>query len=272
MLIRILSLSACFLSAASLFAQEQLPRVQLDVTILTGPVELLNLPELKSQLEKGTGNSLKTSAMESSAVAGLVRECREKHGAKLLANLKLVTQSSREGRLQYGQIKVPAPEQGPDNLLGIKFFNIGSELAIRPVVRSNCIYLDVQPLIRTVNFGTGVQTPSGPIPGVDEQTMRFSAELNRGQTLVACCRDGRKALLMSVTPHLLDAPNPSDDRKAKVAAKLVQRYRDALANGDKELAREFAQMALDLDPGCFAAEAIEGRGAAAIVTTPHVVE
>jgi general secretion pathway protein D len=48
------------------------------------------------------------------------------------------------------------------------------------------------------------------------------------------------------------APAPAESRTAKVAAKLVQKYHEAVSVGQHEQAREFAQMALDLDPACFA--------------------
>jgi len=45
---------------------------------------------------------------------------------------------------------------------------------------------------------------------------------------------------------------PLDHRRIeRVAAQLVSKYHAACASGDLEQAREFAQMALDLDPSCF---------------------
>jgi hypothetical protein len=61
-------------------------------------------------------------------------------------------------------------------------------------------------------------------------------------------------MLVAVTPHVIALTKPMDNRATAVAAKLVGKYREAVAKGDKELAREFAQMALDLDPCCFAVE------------------
>jgi hypothetical protein len=68
----------------------------------------------------------------------------------------------------------------------------------------------------------------------------------RGQTLIMGVRNGQKGMLISVSPCLMAVPNPTPERVAVVAEKLVQKYREAVAKGDKELARDLAKLALDL--------------------------
>jgi hypothetical protein len=247
-----LSLCACFLATTSLIAQERHAQVQLDVVVLSGPAAMLDSPELKSRLQESPAKGPIACSMENSAVMDLLRDCR-KHGAKLLATPKLVTQSGKPASfLTGGQVAVPIPP-APDGTPAFEYRNVGNELTIMPEIRKDgSMYLEVKQVIRAEDRSRNVQMKYGLVPGFEEQSARFAAELKQGRTFVGCVAGGEKVLLVAITPNVIDLPKTMEDRTAAVAAKLVRKYREAVAKGDKELAREFAQMALDLDPCCFA--------------------
>lgn len=263
MRVSFLSVFALIFAETSGTAYESVTQVQLDVVVLSGPAAILESPAMKALHLKKEGNGSAIGTFESDAVSAFVRECCENQGAKLLAEPKIVTQDSRPARfLSGGQIPVPGEVDGRPS---VTFQNFGTELNLLPTIRKDgLIYLEISPVIRAVNRKRGTQPDRSVI--FDEQSTRFAAAVKQGQTILACMPDGKKVTIFAVTPTLVRSPAPAQPlepaRVATVVAKLMLKYRDALAKGDKELAREFAQMALDLDPGCFAASSEPATSAA----------
>jgi Bacterial type II and III secretion system protein len=75
-----------------------------------------------------------------------------------------------------------------------------------------------------------------------------------------CCKQAKTAACdeqtaLTPVPAPVAAPavkkSPVELRAQKMAAVLVQKYHEACANGDPEMAREYGRQAMDLDPECF---------------------
>jgi hypothetical protein len=70
-----------------------------------------------------------------------------------------------------------------------------------------------------------------------------------------CCKGGAASAEASPVPTRHGAEvakkSPQELRNEKQAAKLVEKYHKAVADGDLEKARKYARQALDLDPACF---------------------
>ena len=108
------------------------------------------------------------------------------------------------------------------------------------------IYLEVNPVIRSVNNARGITTSFGFVPGFDEQRIRTAAEIMPGHALVVAMPSESQTLLFVVVPKLL--PPSVESRANVVAKKLAEKYHAACARGDAGAAREFALLALDLNP------------------------
>lgn len=63
--------------------------------------------------------------------------------------------------------------------------------------------------------------------------------------------DGALAPLPPAPAQPAPKMSPVEQRAAKMAEKLVEKYYAALEKGEAEKARKYARQALDLDPGCF---------------------
>lgn len=114
----------------------------------------------------------------------LLQLLRDENLAKLLAEPKLVALSGRPARfLAGGQQAVVGPSSGI-NGPGIAYRDIGTELDFLPIVLGNGrIYLEVSPVVRSVNFARGINFGGSQIPGFDEQSVRTAVELEPGQTM-----------------------------------------------------------------------------------------
>lgn len=103
--------------------------------------------------------------------------------AKFLAEPRVVTQSGRPAQfLAGGRQAVLGPASGI-NGPGVVFEQVGTQLNVVPIVMGNGkVWLEVQPSIRTVNQGLGIQTTFGATPGFTENSIQVAVELESGQT------------------------------------------------------------------------------------------
>jgi pilus assembly protein CpaC len=120
----------------------------------------------------------------SAQVQLLIQALREESMAKLLAEPKLVTLSGRPAHfLSGGQQAILSPSGGLGGP-GVAFRDVGTEIDFLPIVLGNGrIYLEVAPVVRSVNNGRGITTAFGFVPGFDEQSARTAIELEPGQTM-----------------------------------------------------------------------------------------
>jgi len=250
-----LSFAAALLATAPLFAQDGQCQVQLDVTVMRGPKSLLDakpLLDLFAKAKMAPGHTCCGTVAPAEAML-VMQMCREKYKAKFLAEPKLVTLSGRPAHfLSGGQQAMLSPVGG----LGgpaVSHLDVGTELDFLPVLQNNGrIYLEMGITLRSVNKAQGIVTSVGFVPGFEEHGMRTSGELASGESFLVCQCDYSQIMLYVVTPHIVGGiqPRPFEPRTAEVAKRLAAMYHEACASGDREKAREFAQMALDLDPLC----------------------
>jgi pilus assembly protein CpaC len=120
----------------------------------------------------------------SAQVQLLIQALRDESLAKLLAEPKLVTLSGRPAHfLSGGQQAILSPSGGLGGP-GVAFRDVGTEIDFLPIVLGNGrIYLEVAPVVRSVNNGRGITTAFGFVPGFDEQSARTAIELEPGQTM-----------------------------------------------------------------------------------------
>jgi hypothetical protein len=271
---RTLALAVALFAALPVFGAEPI-QVQLDVTVISGPNSMLGQSDIKALLPK----DLKLAGVvESADTSRLLQTTRDKCGAKLLAQPKLVTLSGRPAHFLSGaQVVVTGGE-------AVSFRNVGTELSLLPIVMagSERIYLECNPVIRRV-------TPGGTL---DERSLRTAVELKIGQSMIICLSDlpaskpefgppvlskipyvknlngargESEALIYCVTPTIV-AQRPAAlpivaqcpaalpiavDHGKNVAAMLVREYQQACEANNSELAAKLARMALELDPMCF---------------------
>jgi pilus assembly protein CpaC len=130
----------------------------------------------------GTGNLV--LGIVPGQVQMLIQALRDENLAKLLAEPKLVTLSGRPARfLAGGQQAVVGPSSGV-NGPGVVYRDIGTELDFLPIVLGNGrIYLEVSPVVRSVNNARGIVFQGSLVPGFDEQSVRTAVELEPGQTM-----------------------------------------------------------------------------------------
>jgi len=114
----------------------------------------------------------------------LLQALRDENLAKLLAEPKLVTLSGRPAHfLSGGQQAVLSPTTGLGGA-GVTFRDVGTELDFVPIVLGNGrIYLEVAPVVRSVNINRGINVGGAFTPGFDEQSVRTAIELEPGQTM-----------------------------------------------------------------------------------------
>src|SRR5262249_20836834 len=68
-----------------------------------------------------------------------------------------------------------------------------------------------------------------------------------------CCKNSSEEAAAPPAKKLAEAvrKSPQELRNEKMAAKLMEKYHKAIADGDLEKARKYGRQALDLDPACF---------------------
>ncbi len=114
----------------------------------------------------------------------LLRALRDEQLAKLLAEPKLVTLSGRPAHFLSGGQQAILSAAGGLGGPGVTFREVGTEVDFLPIVLGNGkIYLEVSPVVRSVNQGRGINTAFGFVPGFDEQSVRTALELEPGQTM-----------------------------------------------------------------------------------------
>jgi pilus assembly protein CpaC len=114
----------------------------------------------------------------------LLRALRDEQLAKLLAEPKLVTLSGRPAHFLSGGQQAILSAAGGLGGPGVTFREVGTEVSFLPIVLGNGkIYLEVSPVVRSVNQGRGINTAFGFVPGFDEQSVRTALELEPGQTM-----------------------------------------------------------------------------------------
>jgi pilus assembly protein CpaC len=114
----------------------------------------------------------------------LLRALRDEQLAKLLAEPKLVTLSGRPAHFLSGGQQAILSAAGGLGGPGVTFRDVGTEVSFLPIVLGNGkIYLEVSPVVRSVNQGRGINTAFGFVPGFDEQSVRTALELEPGQTM-----------------------------------------------------------------------------------------
>jgi pilus assembly protein CpaC len=115
-----------------------------------------------------------------------IQALKEENLAKLLAEPKLVTLSGRPATfLSGGQQAVPEVTGGGTSggVVGTKFEPFGTQLTFLPIVYGNGkIYLEVEPVISTLNAANGFSTGGVVVSGRNEQRVRTSVLMEPGQT------------------------------------------------------------------------------------------
>ncbi len=112
-----------------------------------------------------------------------LRALRTEGLAKFLAEPRVVTQTGRPAYfLAGGRQAVLSPSSGI-NGPGVTYEPIGTSLEVLPIVYgNNQIWLEINPLVRAVNNGLGINSSFGFSPGFTEQQARVAVMLESGQT------------------------------------------------------------------------------------------
>jgi pilus assembly protein CpaC len=115
-----------------------------------------------------------------------IQALKQEQLATLLAEPKLVTLSGRPATfLSGGQQAVPEVTGGGTSggVVGTRFEPFGTQLTFLPIVYGNGkIYLEVEPVISTLNAANGFATGGVVVPGRSEQRVRTSVVMEPGQT------------------------------------------------------------------------------------------
>jgi pilus assembly protein CpaC len=113
---------------------------------------------------------------------GFLEALRTEGLAKFLAEPRLITLSGKPANfLSGGQLAVPEPSGLGTN--AVAFQDFGTEVSFLPIVLGNGkIYLEVQPLIKTINASNGTTIQGTSVPGFDTQRLHTTVELEPGQT------------------------------------------------------------------------------------------
>ncbi len=113
----------------------------------------------------------------------LLQALRNEGLAKLLAEPKLVTMSGHPASfLSGGQQAVIGPAAGISGP-GVTFQDVGTALTFLPIVQANGrIFLEVEPIVRTVDNGLGLNSSFGFVPGFSVQRVQTRVTMDAGQT------------------------------------------------------------------------------------------
>jgi pilus assembly protein CpaC len=113
----------------------------------------------------------------------LLQALRNEGLAKLLSEPRLITMSGHPADFLAGaQQAVLSPSSGI-NGPGVTFQDVGTALRFLPIVQSNGrIFLEVEPVIRTVDNGFGINTTFGFTPGFNVQRVHTQITMDAGQT------------------------------------------------------------------------------------------
>ena len=112
-----------------------------------------------------------------------LRALRTESLAKFISEPKVVTQSGRPALLRIGGQQATF---GPSSGLGgqsVVLEQVGTQLEVLPIVFGNGkIYLEINPQIRSVNNGRGLNIGGSFTPGFTETSLRTSVYMEPGQT------------------------------------------------------------------------------------------
>ncbi|MBX7106145.1 MAG: pilus assembly protein N-terminal domain-containing protein, partial [Gemmataceae bacterium] len=113
----------------------------------------------------------------------LIQALRTEGVSKLLAEPKLVTMSGHPAQfLAGGQQAVLSPSSGI-NGPGVVLQDIGTSLTFLPIVLNNGkVFLEVEPVVRSVDNGLGINTAFGFTPGFSVQRVQTRVTMEAGQT------------------------------------------------------------------------------------------
>jgi pilus assembly protein CpaC len=102
--------------------------------------------------------------------------------AKFLAEPRLTTLSGKPASfLSGGRLAVPEPSGLGTN--AVRFEDFGTQLNFLPIVLGNGkIYLEVEPIVNTINQQNGTVIQGTAVPGFDTQRLHTQVEMEPGQT------------------------------------------------------------------------------------------
>ena len=113
----------------------------------------------------------------------LLQALRNEGLAKLLSEPRLITMSGHPADfLAGGQQAVLSPSSGI-NGPGVTFQDVGTSLRFLPIVQGDGrIFLEVEPIVRSVDNGLGINTSFGFTPGFTVQRVHTQITMDAGQT------------------------------------------------------------------------------------------
>jgi pilus assembly protein CpaC len=117
------------------------------------------------------------------AFFGVLNAMRDDNLAKILSEPTLVAISGQEASFNSGgQIPVPTPQSL--GTLSITWQKYGTQIKFLPIVRGNGrIWLQVQPLISSLDAATGTLIAGTRVPGIKSRDASTAVEMMAGQTL-----------------------------------------------------------------------------------------
>jgi pilus assembly protein CpaC len=131
----------------------------------------------------GVNNILFGFVNDKQGFFGFLSALRNEGLAKFLAEPRLVTLSGKPASfLSGGRLAVPEPSGLGTN--SVRFEDFGTELNFLPIVLGSKIYLEVEPVVNTINQANGTVIQGTAVPGFDTQRLHTSVELEDGQTFV----------------------------------------------------------------------------------------
>jgi hypothetical protein len=176
-----------------------------------------------------------------------------------------------------------------ENQHQIRLLDVGLKLTLLPKVQElGNVYLEMTPTILTIDEGLGITVAGENVPGLQEQEVKLSIDLNSDQwaglSLITdptgyMTKD--RVTLILVKPHVSPSPpqtpvvSPASmqtpavspaptqiplvpmapashvDSAKRIAAMLVEEYHAACRDQNTALATKLARQALELDPTCF---------------------
>jgi RNA polymerase sigma factor (sigma-70 family) len=187
--------------------------VQLNVMVLNGPTKMLDGEAVKASMPKLAGNDHRPvdfGVLRNANAERLAIACREKAGAKVLTEPRMVTVSGQAARVNVGGEQAVL---GPN---GITYRPVGLELQLLPIAKvDGRTYLEVSPTLRAVNTAAGSTTTYGFVPAFDERSVRLAAELRSGETALIRLHgwpqeanqgpDDQTTMIL-ITPQVLEKP------------------------------------------------------------------
>jgi pilus assembly protein CpaC len=139
----------------------------------------------------GAGAGAFTPSGQANLVVGLVpasfttaiRALRTEGLAKFISEPKVITQSGRPALVKIGGQQATVGQAAGITGPGVVLVEIGTQLEVLPIVFGNGkIYLEINPVFKSVNFARGITVNGSPTPGFNETSIRTSVTMEPGQT------------------------------------------------------------------------------------------